>query len=64
MKFYAEVVAVTFVNDELSKGKSSSGKPASRQPKKPPCSGRTRVIPALLSASARLALEASFGQVQ
>jgi hypothetical protein len=42
----------------------SSGNPRSRQPWKPPASGRTRVMPRFLSSSATRALEASFGQVQ
>lgn len=41
-----------------------NGYPLSRQPKKPPASGRTLLIPFFLSCSAARALEASFGQVQ
>lgn len=43
---------------------SSTGKPLSRHPKKPPSRGRTRVTPSFFSLSAKLALLASLGQVQ
>ena len=45
-------------------GAPSIGKPASRQPRKPPASGRTRAIPRRRSRSATRALVASLGQVQ